>query len=517
MKGQGHKLYILIQSLSKNERRFIMRAFSAGGKRTSKWYKKLFLLLEGMSEFNSAEEQSQLKAQDFPRHTSVLKHQLFNWILQQTHTYHHTVDPAHFEQAEFLYWKAQFLRKKKLPQESHKMLQKGLEFVTEHDLYTWKVLLLGEEFIGASAYPEKDFGRQRERVREIKRNITDCLNNLEIKNQLTADSAELLLLSRRKKSEFSGEEIDGFLARPAMQLDLAALPNDLALRYCETKGYALSLKEDMVAASRVFREGAKLFANDAEFRNRREIDYIKMIHNVVYTSGRRLSRRFLQEHLFCIKESIAHMREKFGEGTEVDHAMIIYWNLRGTYLTMFARPGEALICLEEFRTQFGEAAHTRSINYFKLILNIKVQIAYALLIDGKLSVAQALITELLNTSAFRKDQHLYRFTLIIQMLIAFRRKDVALIDYLNPQLKYFEEVHGESGENVVVMIPRHLSGLGKVEDDFERLRVLRRFWGEFRRLPEKDQKLITNHNFNWGSWLMEQTWRTIAKRRWKPS
>jgi len=115
MKASGQRIYTLIQGLSKKERRFLIRSFSSGGKRKSEWYRKLFLHYEAKESFEEANEKSELEAQGFPGHVAVLKNQLFNWILKEMHTYHHTVQKDNWTNLEGMYWKAMYLKKKAAP------------------------------------------------------------------------------------------------------------------------------------------------------------------------------------------------------------------------------------------------------------------------------------------------------------------------------------------------------------------------------------------------------------------
>ncbi len=132
-----NKLYELISSLSKSEKRYIKLTISS--QKGEKNYLKLFDYLESSKSYDKSEVELYFKGSSFIKHLSRVQHYLYGLILKAMRDYNAERSPRN-KLYGYLY-DIDFLFSKKHLQECAKLILKARNFIEENKLYDFELLV----------------------------------------------------------------------------------------------------------------------------------------------------------------------------------------------------------------------------------------------------------------------------------------------------------------------------------------------------------------------------------------
>jgi len=501
MKAHGRKLFTLIKSLSKKEKKYLMKSFSKRGKRKAETYKKLFVFLDNSEEFESSLDVELLEAQGLPNHTSVLKYQLFNWILVHMHTYHHSLQTSELEKVSVYYWQARYLRQKRLSEASEICLRKAKAIAETRDLLDWKSMILEEESRRLGLFP---FQSASESIRIIHAAKNDLIDNSRLRvtrAELVALLLEINILSRENNSNANFQAIQRIKSSKVWELNTDGLSPELMLIWYACKGGLAGLTLEMDKALEAFQGAAEVFRLNPEFAERRWVDYIGVVGNILLLSGKMLPKAYYAEHLAFFEPKIQFWREKSGEEYNYVKALLIYWHTKSIYLVQFGPEHSAQYYLDQYNAECQLKEDTVRVAQYPLIPEIKLNLCILFIWEGNIGPAQKLFNQVVNHPTSRSDYYFYRHVLLIQMLICYEKGDMEYINYLKHQLKYHEQQQPKETEELVWMIVDHILRLGNAASGPETIEALKLCRQEFYSLPEEERSLPTFQFFDWGEWL----------------
>ena len=93
--------------------------------------------------------------------------QLFHWILKQLFLYHQARETTTSVQIWSMIWKANELRKRRLPSDSLKILAKTRELIGENENNTWLSILLRLEIMGTFESTDQPRSEKRKQLTEL--------------------------------------------------------------------------------------------------------------------------------------------------------------------------------------------------------------------------------------------------------------------------------------------------------------------------------------------------------------
>ncbi len=126
-------LFDLVQSLSKNEKRYFKIFAMRHGAKEKKNYLKLFDAVETMKHYDETLLLKKLKNEPFIKHISGQKNQLYNLILESLSIYHN--DSSIDREINKYIDLAQILSEKELDEQSIKIIEKAKKLAYKHDRF----------------------------------------------------------------------------------------------------------------------------------------------------------------------------------------------------------------------------------------------------------------------------------------------------------------------------------------------------------------------------------------------
>ncbi|MGB3075784.1 MAG: hypothetical protein WBB36_10715, partial [Chitinophagales bacterium] len=174
MANQSQSLYRLIHSLTQSEKRYF--TITAASQRDSTSFVKLFKCIDQQEVYNESELKLQLKEASFIRHLSVIKVQLYHFLLKTLRNFHESRS-VDFRLKELM-MDAAILNEKALYHESGATLSRARELALKFE--DWKVLLevLHKEYTLARVMMEpRLMGKELQRINKDERKFIAQLNN----------------------------------------------------------------------------------------------------------------------------------------------------------------------------------------------------------------------------------------------------------------------------------------------------------------------------------------------------
>ena len=476
----------------------MIRSFSSGGKRKSEWYRKLFLHYEAKESFEEANEKSELEAQGFPGHVAVLKNQLFNWILKEMHTYHHTVQKDNWTNLEGMYWKAMYL-KKKLPHDGVKFLEEAKSLAIENGNTFWLLILLKDQISRAGLIHDK--GTLDGPIDELEAEFYAGIEDARRTGSLLALISRLAILNRQRYGTGLLDRVNELKKSPVLLENPDTFPLPAQLLMHNIQGILHTLIFDLKEASAYFYRGIGVFISHPSYVQKNWFGYISVVSNYALLNSVNIPQDFFAEHLPRIARFIDQSKQKSGDETYILRARYSYLNIKSIYCAMYVEENGVEFDENDFQAVLADEIESSRPNVLEMILTIKTNLAIVYIRLHQLERAQNLVTKIMNDPMIRVAYHTNIFVLLLQMYLSYVKGDIAHIQYLQPKLTYQEKKIRDQIPEIVRLIPRQLIRLGSARNPIERKAIWEKCMEEFRGLDQKEAQIPTYAHFHWGQWL----------------
>ena len=410
MNSPTDNLFLLIQALTKDEKRYFKNSIKETGKSAAN-YIQLFDAIARQKSYNEVALKRKFRGERFAKQFSVAKNYLYNLLLKYLANYHaqKSIEDDILQGLRYV----KILYDKKLAHLAKQQLQKIKDKAIKHEFYSYLVRILLWEFFLERSYLEfQDWDEAQ--FEQARNNIEECLQ-LERDYTTIRMEASAFVYTLKKKGSFRNykNNLAEIVAHPLIQ-NCTQHPSDkvkiigLVLQAAQlilTRAYEEALKL-WLAAIQVYHQNLALCASD-------KVRYVVALDNALFAAAHSKKTHLFERVLAQVQPQISlSPLEQLRFDMATHKAVLTYHIRQGNFE----------------QQQLNKALEFFQQNELPDIWSIPLLLTFALFHFGLEQYDEALdALEYITTDTHHAHEGILSFGLILKLLIYYEKDELLLM------------------------------------------------------------------------------------------
>ena len=429
------KLFILIHSLSKQEKRYF-KLFAKANRNASN-YVRLFDAIQKQKVYNEASIKEVFKTETFIKQLHVTKNHLYTLILKMLHSYH--ADMSADSQTKILLHYVEILYKKGLYEQCKKILKQATNIAVAYEYHLTLLEIIEWQAILAFITTKSD---------DIEHYVIDGYNKesefikiLKNKSDFRKLFYEILILNNKGTPIRSKDDLEKYkkIVNNSLlkNVELATSYNSKVMFYYVMAYYTLN-KGNLKESNYYNKETVALMeANPVQIKDF-PINYVAALNNLIY-AGIQLKDYNISMNAIKKMRSVPE-KYKLSKDLTPDLNKKIFIRSNFLELELYKNSGEfkkALHLISEIENTV-ESLNKNDVSRYTLFLYFNIAFTYFAVED--FSKARHWINKILNITETKEPVDIFCFARILNLLIHYELKNTQLIDYIyNSNIRFFNK------------------------------------------------------------------------------
>jgi len=419
------KLFILINSLSKQEKRYF-KLFASAYRHSSN-YIRLFDVINKQQSYDEAAVRKAFKTENFIRHLHVTKNYLYTLILKSLHVYHAGMSAAS-RVKELLHF-AEILYKKGLYDQCRKVLVQIKKIALENELHL--VLIEVIEWQCKIAF-------NITKVKELENYVCDeyfkeseIIDIIKNKSETRKLFYEMLILNNKGiqiRTDEDSKMYEKIINDPLLKSDQLATSYISRIMFFYIHAYYLLNKGDVEGSNQYNIRIVNLMEANPNQIKETPINYVAALNNMIYAG---IHLKNFRISLNAIKK-MRNIQGKYSLSKDMSFDLDEKIFIRSNFLELelYKESGEfqkAIDLILEIQHHV-ESLAIHDISRYTLFLYYNIAFIY--FATGYFSKALHWINKIMNITEIKEPVDIFCFARILNLLIHFELKNTQTIDYI---------------------------------------------------------------------------------------
>ncbi|MDP1623882.1 MAG: hypothetical protein Q8M08_16280 [Bacteroidales bacterium] len=429
------KLFTLIKSLSKQEKRYFKR--SAEANRHSSNYIRLFDAINKQKSYNEADIKAVFRTEKFIKQLHVTKNYLYTLILKCLHVYHAELS-ADSRIKELLHY-VEILYKKGLYDQCRRVLYQTRKIAKENDSHLTLIEII--EWHCKIAF-------NITKVKELEKYVcdeyfeeTEIIKVIKNKSDFRKLFYEILILNNKGTPIRTDEELNMYekvISNPLLRNDRLATSYYSLIMFCYIQAYYLLNKGDVEGSSVYnFRIVELMEANPKQIKET-PVNYVAALNNLIY-AGIHLKEYDASLNALNKMRDIT-VKYKISKDLSYDLTKKIFIRSSFLELELYKESGEfkkANNLISEIQERV-ELLQVNDISRYTLFLYYDISFIY--FATNNYSKALQWINKIINISGIKEPVDIFCFARILNLLIHYELGNNQTVNYIyKSDLHFFKK------------------------------------------------------------------------------